>query len=78
MIARPTLLALAATLALMPAPAQAQATRLSSAAPPATFADPRRVEKLSSAFPEIDRLMSSFAERSGVPGIAYGIVVDGR
>ncbi|HYW07106.1 MAG TPA: serine hydrolase domain-containing protein [Longimicrobium sp.] len=78
MITRPTLLVLAATLALMPAPAQAQATRLSSEAPPATFTDPRRVEKLSSAFPEIDRLMSSFAERSGVPGIAYGIVVDGR
>jgi CubicO group peptidase (beta-lactamase class C family) len=78
MIARPTLLVLAAALTLAPAPARAQPTRLASAAPPAAFADPRRVEKLSSAFPEIDRLMKSFAERSGVPGIAYGIVVDGR
>jgi len=77
MIARPTLLALAA-LMLASAPARAQPARLASAAPPAAFADPRRAEKLSSAFPEIDRLMKSFAERSGVPGIAYGIVVDGR
>jgi CubicO group peptidase (beta-lactamase class C family) len=77
MIARPTLLALAA-LMLASTPARAQPARLASAAPPAAFADPRRAEKLSSAFPEIDRLMKSFAERSGVPGIAYGIVVDGR
>ena len=30
------------------------------------------------AFPEIDRLMREFAERAHVPGIGYGIVVDGR
>jgi CubicO group peptidase (beta-lactamase class C family) len=34
--------------------------------------------KLESAFPEIDRLFRAFAERSRVPGIAYGIVIDGR
>lgn len=33
---------------------------------------------LSAAFPKIDSLMRNFAERSRVPGIAYGIVVDGR
>ncbi|MGQ0765747.1 MAG: serine hydrolase domain-containing protein [Gemmatimonadota bacterium] len=46
--------------------------------PAARFSDPRRSEKLASAFPAIDSLMRSFATRSGVPGIAYGIVVDGR
>ena len=43
-----------------------------------SFADPERVARLSAAFPEIDQLMQGFAERSHVPGIAYGIIVDGR
>jgi CubicO group peptidase (beta-lactamase class C family) len=63
---------------LVPTAAGAQARSTSSAAPPARFEDPQRLGKLSSAFPEIDRLMSGFAERSRVPGIAYGIIVDGR
>jgi CubicO group peptidase (beta-lactamase class C family) len=52
--------------------------RSSDRVPPPVFTDPRRVEKLESAFPEIDRLFRAFAERSRVPGIAYGIIVDGR
>ncbi len=43
-----------------------------------SFADPERLAKLQSAIPEIDRMMQGFAERAHVPGIAYGIVVDGR
>jgi CubicO group peptidase (beta-lactamase class C family) len=46
--------------------------------PPPVFTDPQRVEKLQSAFPDVDRLLKAFAERSRVPGIAYGIVIDGR
>ena len=69
---RSTLLALGAALALAAA-AHAQQPR-SLAAP----ADPQRLARLSGAFPQIDRLMREFAERSHVPGIAYGIVVDGR
>jgi CubicO group peptidase (beta-lactamase class C family) len=46
--------------------------------PPPAFTDPQRIAKLESAFPEIDRLFRAFAERSRVPGIAYGIVIDGR
>jgi CubicO group peptidase (beta-lactamase class C family) len=34
--------------------------------------------KLASAFPEIDSRFEAFAERSHVPGIAWGIVVDGE
>ena len=37
-----------------------------------------RLAKLTAALPEIDRLMSTFAANAKVPGIAYGIVVDGR
>jgi len=46
--------------------------------PPPVFTDPQRLAKLESAFPEIDRLFRAFAERARVPGIAYGILVDGR
>jgi CubicO group peptidase (beta-lactamase class C family) len=46
--------------------------------PPPVVTDPQRVEKLRSAFPDVDRLFRAFAERSRVPGIAYGIVIDGR
>jgi CubicO group peptidase (beta-lactamase class C family) len=76
MISRTLLAALCALLALAPSSAEAQA--FASTAPPAAFANPDRLAQLSAAFPEIDRLMQGFAERSRVPGIAYGIVVDGR
>ena len=46
--------------------------------PAPVFTDPQRVAKLRSAFPEIDRLFKAFAERSRVPGIAYGILIDGH
>jgi CubicO group peptidase (beta-lactamase class C family) len=46
--------------------------------PPPVFTDPQRVAKLESAFPEIDQLFRAFAERLHVPGIAYGIIIDGR
>ena len=71
-------LALAAVVALAPRAVPAQANRLSNVAPAAQFADPGRLAKLSKAFPEIDRLMAGVAERSKVPGIAYGIIVDGK
>ena len=52
--------------------------KLSSIAPPSKFIDPDRATKLATAFPEVDRIMTAFAERSSVPGIAYGIVIDGK
>ena len=44
--------------------------------PPAAFADPNRKEKLAAAFPEIEKLFNTFAER--MPGAVMGIVVDGE
>jgi CubicO group peptidase (beta-lactamase class C family) len=75
-----TRLLLAVLLALIgsPAAAGAQVPGESSRAAPAVFADPQRLEKLSAAFPQIDSMMQAFAARSRVPGIAYGIVIDGR
>jgi CubicO group peptidase (beta-lactamase class C family) len=46
--------------------------------PPPAFADPQRLAKLEGAFSEIDRVFRAFAGQSRVPGIAYGIVIDGR
>jgi CubicO group peptidase (beta-lactamase class C family) len=45
---------------------------------PARFADPGRVEKLRSALPEIDALFSAFAKANHVPGIAWGVIIDGK
>ena len=67
-----------AALVLAPVVIDAQPARRASVAPPARFADPDRVAKLTAAFPEVDRLFQGFAERSRVPGIAYGIIIDGR
>ncbi len=66
----------AVTLA-MSATAHAQPAPLTSKAPPPAFTDPGRIAKLASAYPEIDRVMRAFATRANVPGIAYGVIVDG-
>lgn len=50
----------------------------SSLAPGARFADPDRVAKLARAIPQVDSLMRAFASQNRVPGIAYGVIVDGR
>jgi len=42
------------------------------------FPDPQRRQKLAAAFPEIDRLFSSFMERLQPPGAVLGVVVDGE
>ncbi len=62
---------------LVPVLAAAQPASTVSKAPPPAFVDAQRTQRLAAAFPAIDELMRSFAERSHVPGIAYGIVVDG-
>lgn len=42
------------------------------------FTDPDRIAKLTRAMPTVDSIMRAFAERSRVPGIAYGVIVDGK
>jgi CubicO group peptidase (beta-lactamase class C family) len=49
-----------------------------ASAPVPHFADPERRAKLASAFEDVDRLLRTFAERSHVPGAAWGIVIDGE
>ncbi len=45
---------------------------------PPRFTDPERRAKLGRAFPELDRLFEGFASRAHVPGIAYGVLIDGE
>lgn len=46
--------------------------------PPAHFADPARREKLERAFPEIRGLFEKYLEEQHVPGVAFGVVIDGE
>lgn len=46
-------------------------------APPDRFADPDRPTRLSRAFPEIDKAFLSFARTANVPGVAWGVIIDG-
>lgn len=36
-----------------------------------------RVQRLSAALPEVDRVFQAFAERSRVPGLTWGVLIDG-
>ena len=50
----------------------------SDAYPPPRFTDPDRVKKLESTLPEIDRLFQAYATREKIPGMIWGVVIDGR
>jgi CubicO group peptidase (beta-lactamase class C family) len=79
MTRRGTILAsLVAALSIATPLAQGAGQVPSSKAPAPSFADINRPERLSRAFPEIDRIMREFVERAHVPGAAWGIVLDGR
>ena len=44
----------------------------------AFFADPFRLQKLKAAFPVADSMLKKYAIENHIPGMSYGIVVDGR
>jgi CubicO group peptidase (beta-lactamase class C family) len=46
--------------------------------PPPRFTDPGRVAKLQSAMPEIDRLFRAYATDKKIPGMIWGVVIDGQ
>ncbi len=41
-------------------------------------APPDRVSRLRAAMPRIDKVFEAFAKRARVPGITYGVLIDGR
>src|SRR5258708_34484899 len=50
----------------------------SDAYPPPRFTDPQRVKKLEAAMPEVDRILRSYATEKKIPGMGWGVVMDGR
>lgn len=46
--------------------------------PPARFNAPDRMEKLQKAFPTIDEIFSRYAADKHIPGMVWGIVIDGQ
>ncbi|MBV8816985.1 MAG: beta-lactamase family protein, partial [Acidobacteriaceae bacterium] len=46
--------------------------------PEPRFTDPDRITKLRGAFPKIDALFRKYAEESRIPGIVWGVVIDGQ
>jgi CubicO group peptidase (beta-lactamase class C family) len=54
------------------------ATLYDSSYKPATFADPDRIEKIKQLFPVIDSIYRKYAIANHFPGIAFGLVVDGK
>src|SRR5258705_8901247 len=53
-------------------------TNFDRAYQPATFADAGRMEKIMQAFPIIDKIFKDYADSNHLPGVAYGLVVDGK
>ncbi|MDF3079201.1 MAG: beta-lactamase family protein [Sphingobacteriaceae bacterium] len=45
---------------------------------PPVFQDQDRLKKIASMFPVVDQMYKEYAERNHFPGLAYGIVVDGK
>lgn len=45
---------------------------------PAMFTDSNRLEKIAKLFPVVDSLYRRHAEKNNFPGMAFGIVVDGK
>ncbi|WP_295721019.1 serine hydrolase domain-containing protein [Mucilaginibacter sp.] len=54
------------------------ATALAQTYKPAVFTDPDRLKKIEATFPVIDQIYKDYAEKNHWPGLAYGIVVDGK
>jgi CubicO group peptidase (beta-lactamase class C family) len=50
----------------------------SDAYPPPRFTDPERVKKLESAMPEVDQIFRRCVTEGKIPGMVWGVVIDGR
>ena len=46
--------------------------------PPPRFTDPDRATKLESAFPAVDQIFRDYATAHRIPGMVWGLVIDGR
>ena len=46
--------------------------------PSPRFTDPERPAKLGAAMPQVDDVFRKYAETQGVPGMVWGVVIDGK
>jgi CubicO group peptidase (beta-lactamase class C family) len=56
----------------------ASAIQGSEAHPPPRFPDPQRITKLQGAFSDVDGIFTRYAAARHLPGLVWGIVVDGK
>ena len=54
------------------------ATEFDSNYQSAVFTDGGRMEKIMQTFPIIDKIFKEYADSNHLPGVAYGLVVDGK
>ena len=54
------------------------ATSFDTSYHPALFTDAERMKKIAQAFPVIDKIFKDYADSNHLPGVAYGLVVDGK
>lgn len=64
--------------ACMPLGIYAQTTPVKIVYQQPVFADANRLQKIQAAMPVIDKLFKDYGEATHFPGIAYGIIVDGK
>lgn len=62
----------------LPAAAQNSPAQYDLGYSTAQFTDPARLEKIKKVFPAIEKIYKEYAERNNFPGIAWGVVVDGK
>ena len=60
------------------APGKIAAINFDTAYHPAVFTDANRLEKISKTFPLIDKIFQNYADSNHLPGVAYGLIVDGK
>src|SRR5688572_17951970 len=58
--------------------AQPKVTATVSSYEPPAFNEADRLNKIASAFPLIEKLYKVYAEKNNLPGLAFGVVVDGK
>src|ERR1700690_3342517 len=59
-------------------PAIAAPVMAADAYPAPRFSDPARIDKLASGYAQVDDIMRTYATAKRIPGMVWGIVIDGK
>ncbi len=58
--------------------AKVDAIQYDSSYQPAVFTDAAREEKIKNTFEVVDKIFKDYADSNHLPGLSYGLVVDGK